>query len=73
MQSTKVDYYNLDELFSEEQNLIGESIQEWVNRSVKPIIDKASHDHSFPIHLMKEMGKMVLLGLLFQKNMVDQA
>ena len=56
------DYYNLDELYSQEHLIIRESIHEWVNRSVKPIIDKASHDHSFPFHLMKEMGELGAFG-----------
>ena len=57
-----VDYYNLDDLLTEEHKLIRKSVREWVNRSVKPIIDKASHEHHFPIHLVPELGELGAFG-----------
>ncbi|MFC2086298.1 acyl-CoA dehydrogenase family protein [Bacteroidota bacterium] len=58
MQNKHIDYFNLDDLLTEEHKLIRESIFEWTNKSVKPIIDKASQEHRFPIHLMKELGEL---------------
>ena len=48
------DYFIIDDLLSNEQKIIRESIREWVNRSVIPIIDKAAQDHVFPKHLIRD-------------------
>lgn len=62
MQNQYIDYFKIDDLLTEEHRLIRDSIYEWTNRSVKPIIDKASQDHHFPIHLVKELGDIGAFG-----------
>ena len=62
MQNQYIDYFNIDTLLTEEHKLIRESICEWTNRSVKPIIDKACQDHLFPMHLVKELGELGAFG-----------
>lgn len=62
MQNQYIDYFKIDDLLTEEHRLIRDSIYEWTNRSVKPIIDKASQDHHFPIHLVKELGEIGAFG-----------
>ncbi|MAZ93105.1 MAG: acyl-CoA dehydrogenase [Lentimicrobiaceae bacterium] len=56
------DYFLIDDLLSDEQIIIRESIREWVNRSVIPIIDNAAQDHMFPKHLIREMGEIGAFG-----------
>ena len=56
------DYYHVDDLLSDEQKLIRTSIREWVERSVKPIIEEHAHKHTFPKHLIKEMGEIGAFG-----------
>ncbi len=56
------DYFLLDELLTDEHKIVRSSIRDWVNKSVLPIIDDACHNHSFPIHLIKEMGEMGAFG-----------
>ncbi|PKP32247.1 MAG: acyl-CoA dehydrogenase [Bacteroidetes bacterium HGW-Bacteroidetes-16] len=56
------DYFCVDELLSEEHKLIRNSVREWVNRRVKPIIDEACQKHEFPGHLMKELGEIGAFG-----------
>ncbi|MCD4695054.1 MAG: acyl-CoA dehydrogenase family protein [Bacteroidales bacterium] len=56
------DYFNMDELFTEEHKLIRDSVRDWVNRRVKPIIDEACHKHEFPAHLTKELGEIGAFG-----------
>ncbi len=56
------DYFLLDELFSDEHKLVRGSIRDWVNRSVIPIIDDACQNHTFPRHLIKELGEMGAFG-----------
>lgn len=56
------DYYNIDELLSDEHKLIRTSVRDWVSRSVIPIIDDAAQNHIFPKHLIKEMGEIGAFG-----------
>ena len=56
------DYYGVDELLSDEHKLIRDSVREWVNRRVKPIIDDACHNHEFPSYLVKELGEIGAFG-----------
>jgi glutaryl-CoA dehydrogenase len=57
-----VDYYKIDDLLTDDQKLIRDSVKDWVNRSVKPIIDDYAQNHRYPEHLIKEMGDLGLLG-----------
>ncbi|MBN1338381.1 MAG: acyl-CoA dehydrogenase family protein [Bacteroidales bacterium] len=57
-----VDHYLLDELLPEEHKIIRSSVRNWISRSVVPIIEKAAQHHRFPIHLVKEMGELGILG-----------
>jgi glutaryl-CoA dehydrogenase len=56
------DHYLVDELYSDEQKLVRNSTRDWVNRSVKPIIEEYSDKSKFPLHLVKEMGSMGAFG-----------
>jgi len=57
-----LDYFNIDELLSEEHKIIRSSVRDWVNRSVKPIIEAYAHRAEFPVHLFKEMGELGAFG-----------
>jgi len=56
------DYFLVDDLFTDEQKLIRSSIREWVDRSVKPIIEEHAQKHTSPLHLIKEMGEIGAFG-----------
>lgn len=56
------DYLNIDELITEEQILIRNSVRAWVDKNVIPIIDEANQKHESPIHLIKQMGELGALG-----------
>ena len=56
------DYFNIDELLSDEQKIIRNSVRDWVSRSVVPIIDEAAQKHKFPLHLIREMGEIGVFG-----------
>lgn len=56
------DYFCIDELLTDEHKIIRNSVRDWVNRSVVPIIDKAAQDHKFPLHLFREMGEIGVFG-----------
>src|SRR5260370_632004 len=49
---TAPDYYWIDELLSEEQKLVRNSVREWVKKEVSPIIEEAAQKAEFPMHLI---------------------
>ncbi|PLX11228.1 MAG: acyl-CoA dehydrogenase [Marinilabiliales bacterium] len=56
------DYFQIDELFTEEHLIIRDAIRNWVNKSVKPIIDNAAQNHEFPMRFIKELGEIGAFG-----------
>ena len=57
-----IDYFNIDELLTEEHLLIRKSVRDWVNANVLPDIDKYNHEHESPVHLIKKLGDIGALG-----------
>ena len=56
------DYYGIDNLLTEEQLLIRQSVRDWVESFVMPQIDEAAQNHTDIPNLMKELGKIGALG-----------
>lgn len=56
------DHYKVDELYTEEHILIRNSVRDWVNRAVKPVIEEYCEKAQFPRHLLKEMAEMGVFG-----------
>ena len=56
------DYYNLDELLTDEHKLIRDSAREWVKKSVSPIIEEYAQNAKFPQHLIKELADIGAYG-----------
>ncbi|TNE90914.1 MAG: acyl-CoA dehydrogenase [Deltaproteobacteria bacterium] len=57
-----VDFYNIDELLTDEEVAIRDAVRGWVEDRVIPIIEEHAQAGTFPKHLAKEMGEMGLLG-----------
>lgn len=56
------DHYLMDDLFTDEQKVVCSSVRDWVNRSVKPIIEDCYEKAVFPGHLIKELGDLGAFG-----------
>lgn len=56
------DYYQLDELLSEEQLLIRGSVRDWLNEHISPYINEWAQNNQCPTHLVQGMGEMGLFG-----------
>jgi len=56
------DYYQIDDLLSEEHILVRDSVRDWVKREVTPIIEEYSEKAECPVHLFKQMGALGALG-----------
>jgi glutaryl-CoA dehydrogenase len=57
-----VDYYNLDEALSQEEILVRNTIREFVDEQVLPIIEKHYRAGSFPQDLVPKMAELGLFG-----------
>jgi glutaryl-CoA dehydrogenase len=57
-----VDFYKIDELLSEEEIQVRDSVRAWVEERVLPIIEKHYEAGTFPHELAREMGEMGFLG-----------
>ena len=56
------DYYQVDELLSEDHLLVRDSVRSWVRQEVIPIIEEYSEKAECPQHLFKQMGELGALG-----------
>lgn len=52
------DYYNLDELLTDEHKLIRDAAREWVKREVSPIIEEYAQKAEFPQHIIKGLAEI---------------
>lgn len=57
-----VDYYLLDEWYTEEHLLIRNSTRDWLNTHIAPFINDWAQENVCPKHLVKEMGAMGMFG-----------
>lgn len=57
-----VDYYHIDELLSDEEKLIRQTIREFVDDKVIPVIEKHYREGTFPMHLIPEMAELGIFG-----------
>ncbi|MGB6268386.1 MAG: acyl-CoA dehydrogenase family protein, partial [Olleya sp.] len=56
------DYYNLDELLTEEHKLVRDAAREWVKRDVSPIIEEAAQKAEFPKQIIKGLADIGAFG-----------
>src|SRR4249920_2011649 len=56
------DYYLLDELLTEEQKLIRDSVRAYVKKEISPIIEDYAQRAEFPVQIVKQMGELGCFG-----------
>jgi len=56
------DYYNLDELLSEEHKLVRDAAREWVKRDVSPIIEEYAQKAEFPNQIINGLAEIGAFG-----------
>ena len=52
------DYYNLDDLLTDEHKLVRDSARAWVKREVSPIIEEYAQKAEFPKQIIKGLGEI---------------
>jgi glutaryl-CoA dehydrogenase len=56
------DYYNLDDLLTEEHKLIREAARDWVKRDVSPIIEEYAQKAEFPKQIIAGLAEIGAFG-----------
>ncbi|MBE7692108.1 acyl-CoA dehydrogenase [Tenacibaculum finnmarkense] len=56
------DYYQTDDLLTDEHKLIRETARNWVKKKVSPIIENAAQDAKFPTELIKGLADVGAFG-----------
>ena len=57
-----VDYYNIDALLSEDEVLVRNTVREFIDEKVLPIIEKHNRESTFPAQLIGQMAELGLFG-----------
>src|SRR5688500_6791650 len=60
-----VDYLDVDSLFSEEELMVRQTVRDFVDDEVLPIVEDAHRHEKFPAHLVPKMAEMGLYGATF--------
>ncbi|MBU0558103.1 MAG: acyl-CoA dehydrogenase family protein, partial [Bacteroidetes bacterium] len=58
-----VDYYNVESLLTEEEILIRNSVREFVDKEIIPIIEQNYREGVFPKHLVQKMAELGIFGM----------
>jgi len=61
-QYTHPDYYQLDELLTDEHKMIRDMVRSWIKKEVSPNIEEWAQNNKFPSHLVKQMGELGVFG-----------
>ncbi|WP_422350027.1 acyl-CoA dehydrogenase family protein [Flagellimonas sp.] len=56
------DYYNLDDLFSEEHLLVRDAARQWVKRDISPIIEEYAQKAEFPKEIIGGLAEIGAFG-----------
>lgn len=59
---TSPDYFNIDELLTEEQKLIRESVRNYVKKEISPIIEDYAQRAEFPQQIVQQLGDLGCFG-----------
>jgi len=57
-----VDYMDVDSLFSEDELMVRQTVRDFVDDEVLPIIEHANREEKFPMQLIPKMAEMGLFG-----------
>jgi len=57
-----IDYFDTDALLSEEERMIRDTLREWVDDNLLPVINEAYIERRFPRALIPQMGELGVFG-----------
>ena len=56
------DFYNIDDLLTEEHLMVRDSVRNYVKRELSPIIEDCAERNYFPSHIVKQLGDVGCFG-----------
>jgi glutaryl-CoA dehydrogenase len=56
------DFYNIDDLLTEEHLMVRDSVRSYVKRELSPIIEECAERNYFPSHIVKQLGDVGCFG-----------
>lgn len=57
-----VDFYQTDDLLSEVERMVRDTVRDWVSENVVPIMGKHFEEGTFPVNLIPEMAELGVYG-----------
>ena len=57
-----IDFYRIDDLLTEEHRLIRNTVREFVDEQIIPVIEQHFMDGTFPTEVIPQLGELGLLG-----------
>ncbi len=58
-----LDYYNIQDLFTDEEKLVQTSVREFVSNEIIPIIEKHYREGTFPHEVIPKLGELGVFGI----------
>ncbi len=58
----QTDFYQLDDLLTEEHKMVRDAVQQMINRDVRPIIEEYAQRAEFPTHLIQKFAEIGAFG-----------
>ncbi len=59
---TAPDYYQLDDLLTEEHKMVRQTVRDFINKQVMPYIEEWAQNNQCPTHLIPEIGALGIFG-----------
>ena len=56
------DYFQLDELLTDEHKLIRDSVRNYVKKEISPFIEDYAQKAEFPQHIVRQLGELGCFG-----------
>jgi glutaryl-CoA dehydrogenase len=56
------DYFQLDDLLTDEQKMVRDAVRSYVKKEISPIIEDYAQKASFPNHIVKQLGEIGCFG-----------
>jgi glutaryl-CoA dehydrogenase len=57
-----IDYYDLDTLLSEDERMVRDTVREWVDDNLMPIIEEAYIERRFPRQIIPQLAELGVFG-----------
>jgi alkylation response protein AidB-like acyl-CoA dehydrogenase len=62
MNPNTADYFNIQDLYSDEHKMVKSAVRDWVSRTVSPVIESNFENNHFDPEWMRELGALGALG-----------